>query len=63
MSNALEYRQRAIEQRRAADSTMLHMVRLKHLSAAERWDYLAEEVERCERGMLNFADQRQEIFR
>lgn len=62
MSNAPEYRQRAIEQRRAADSTILHMVRLKHLHAAERWDFLAEEIERCERGMLNLANQ-QQIFR
>jgi len=63
MSNALEYRQRAIEQRRAADSTMLQMVRLKHLSAAERWDYLAEQIEWCERGMLNLTNQGQQIFR
>lgn len=62
MSNALEYRQRAVEQRLAADSSMLRMVRLKHLNAARRWNFLAEEIERCERGMLNQAGQPQ-IFR
>lgn len=53
MSDAFEYRQRAAQQRNAADSCNLPMVRDKFERAAERWEFLAEEIERCERGLLN----------
>jgi hypothetical protein len=48
MATALDYRQLAAEQRRSADRACLAMVRLKHLSAAEKWDSMAEEIERFE---------------
>ena len=54
MTDAIEYRMRATEQRKAAETTSLPMVREKFRLAAERWDFLAEEIERCERGMLNW---------
>jgi len=53
MSDAPEYRERAVEQRKAAQACNLPMVREKLIRAAERWDFLAEEIERCERGLLN----------
>ncbi len=62
MGAASDYRQFAIAQRKAASSAPLPMVRDKHISAAERWETLAAELERCEAGTLNFRDQRQEFF-
>ena len=62
MGAATDYRQFATEQRNAAETAPLPMVRLKHLSAAERWECLAEQIERCERGMLNLSDGAQELF-
>jgi hypothetical protein len=43
-----EYRQRAAELRRAAEATDLPMIRQSRLSAAERWELLANEAERVE---------------
>jgi len=48
MAGSKEYRQLAEEQRRAAASADLPMARLMHKKAADRWDTLAEEFERCE---------------
>ncbi|MCB2059101.1 MAG: hypothetical protein R3E09_04000 [Novosphingobium sp.] len=48
MAGSCEYRQRAEEQRQAAASSELRMVQLMHKKAADRWDALAEEFERCE---------------
>ncbi|MCB2073832.1 MAG: hypothetical protein H6917_18730 [Novosphingobium sp.] len=46
MAHPREYRQRAEEQRQAAASSDLRMVRLMHKKAADRWENLAEEFER-----------------
>ena len=46
MGAAVDFRQFAEEQRRHADSTPLPQVRLLHLGAAEKWEVLAEELER-----------------
>jgi hypothetical protein len=48
MGMALDYRMLAQDHRRQADATPLRMVRLKHLSAAEKFEILAAEVERFE---------------
>lgn len=50
MAGSKEYRQLAEEQRRAAACADLAMARLMHKKAADRWDMLAEEFERCESG-------------
>ncbi len=46
MSNAAEYRDFAEQQREAAQTSALPLVRIRHLEAAQRWDRLAEETER-----------------
>lgn len=60
MACSSEYRENAAQQREAAASTDLPMVKLRLLEAAERWDQLADEVERYELPMRQ--DQRQDIF-
>ena len=60
MRVAFDYRKLADEQRRKANATPLVMVRLKHLSAAERWDRLAEEFE-C-RGPRAASDPQEGVF-
>ena len=57
MSIASDYRQLAEEQRRAADRTVLLMVRLKHLAAAEKWEIMAEEIEHFEATRVGGASQ------
>jgi hypothetical protein len=48
MGMALDYRLLATDQRRKADEARLPLVRLKHLGAAEKFECLAQEVERFE---------------
>lgn len=48
MAFALEYREYADQQLKAAHSAALPLVRQRHLQAAERWQQLAEEHERFE---------------
>jgi len=48
MGVAFDYRKLAEDERRAADETTLLMVRLKHLNAAERWEAMAADLERCD---------------
>lgn len=48
MAFALEYREFAERQIRAANTAALPLVRQRHLQAAERWQQLAEEHERFE---------------
>jgi hypothetical protein len=48
MTCSFEYRANAEQQRDAAAATNLPMVKLRLLEAAERWDQLADEVERYE---------------
>lgn len=48
MGLAFDYRQFAADQRRQAEQTALAMVRLMHLSAAEKWEILAAEIEQYE---------------
>lgn len=62
MGVSTDYRQFANAQRKAASSAPLPMVRDKHLSAAERWETLAAELEQFEPRALNSQDQRQEFF-
>jgi hypothetical protein len=62
MSQAAEYRQLATQQRHAAAASNLPRVRSLYEQAAERWDYLAEEIERCERGLLNMIGGREASF-
>jgi hypothetical protein len=48
MDSPVEYRRRADQQRMAATSARLPMVRLMHKKAADRWEHLASEIERTE---------------
>ncbi|MDE2595939.1 MAG: hypothetical protein KGL44_03580 [Sphingomonadales bacterium] len=56
MNLAIEYREQANNQRRMADAAQLPMVRRQHLSAAERWEFLAHEAEYIEAGCLALFD-------
>ena len=60
MACSSEYRDNAAQQREAATSTNLPMVKHRLLEAAERWDQLADEVERYELPLR--PARRQEIF-
>ena len=46
MASPCEYRANAAQQREAAAATSLPQVKSRLLDAAERWDQLADEVER-----------------
>ena len=58
MAFALEYREYADRQIKAAHTSALPQVRQRHLQAAERWQQLAEEHERFEqpRGRMQSQD-------
>ena len=60
MACSSEYRANAEQQREAAEATALPMVRGRLLEAAERWDQLADEVERYE--LTRRQTRRQEVF-
>ena len=60
MACAMEYREFAEQQLAAAAAADLPLVRQRHLAAAERWERLAEELERFE--IPTRPIQRQEMF-
>ncbi len=60
MAFALEYREFAMQQLKAARTAALPLVRQRHLEAADRWQQLAEEHERFELPVSTM--QRQDYF-
>jgi hypothetical protein len=60
MAVSSEYRANAEQQRAAAAATNLPMVKLRLLDAADRWDQLADELERYELPLR--PARRQEVF-
>ncbi len=60
MACAMEYREFAEQQLSAAATADLPLVRQRHLTAAERWQRLAEELERFQ--MPARPLQRQDMF-